>query len=68
MNGALEPESWCAGCVPTKGTPRRIREAIKIIKHNTVPQDTGFNISDIWRPIPTPVQWVSYTLGRAVSS
>ena len=34
--------------------PRRIREAIKIIKHNTVPQDIGFNISDIWRPILTP--------------
>ena len=34
--------------------PRRIREAIEIIKHNTVPQDIGFNISDIWRPILTP--------------
>ncbi|XP_038061747.1 uncharacterized protein LOC119732358 [Patiria miniata] len=31
--------------------PRHIREAIEIIKHNTVPQDIGFNISDIWRPI-----------------
>ncbi|XP_038062334.1 uncharacterized protein LOC119732802 [Patiria miniata] len=31
--------------------PRRIREAIKIIKHNTVPQDIGFHISNIWRPI-----------------
>ena len=33
--------------------PRRIREAMEIIKHNTVPQDIGFNISDIWRPILT---------------
>ena len=33
--------------------PRRIREAMEIIKHNTVPQDIGFNISDIWHPILT---------------
>ena len=31
--------------------PRRIREAIEIVKHDTVPQDIGFFISDIWRPI-----------------
>ena len=30
--------------------PRRIREAIEIVKHDTVPQD-GFFISDIWQPI-----------------
>ena len=37
--------------------PRRIREAIEIYRHNTVPQDIGVNISDIWRPIlkPSPV-------------
>ena len=31
--------------------PRRIREAIEICRHNTVPQDIGFNISNIWRPL-----------------
>ena len=31
--------------------PRRIREAIEICKHPTVPQDIGFNISNIWRPL-----------------
>ena len=31
--------------------PRRIREAIEIVKHDTVPQDIGFFISDIRRPI-----------------
>ena len=31
--------------------PRHIREAIEIVKHDTVPQDIGFFISDIWRPI-----------------
>ena len=31
--------------------PRRIREAIEIFKHDTVPQDIGFYISDIWRPL-----------------
>ena len=30
---------------------RRIREAIDIFKHDTVPQDIGFFISDIWRPL-----------------
>ena len=30
---------------------RCIREAIKILKRNTVPQDIGFYISDIWRPV-----------------
>ena len=34
--------------------PRRIREAIEIYKHDTVPQDIGVNISDIWRPILVP--------------
>ena len=29
--------------------PGRIREAIEIFKHDTVPQDIGFYISDIWR-------------------
>ena len=33
---------------------RRIREAIKIFKHDTVPQDIGFFISDIWRPLLRP--------------
>ncbi|XP_071801298.1 uncharacterized protein [Asterias amurensis] len=34
--------------------PRRIREAIEIHKHDTVPQDIGFHISDIWLPfLPT---------------
>ena len=31
--------------------PRRIREAIEIHKHDTVPQDIGFHISDIWLPL-----------------
>ena len=31
--------------------PRCIREAIEIFKHDTVPQDIGFYISDIWRPL-----------------
>ena len=31
--------------------PRSIRESIEIVKHDTVPQDIGFFISDIWRPI-----------------
>ena len=31
--------------------PRCIREAIEIFKHDTVPQDIGFDISDIWRPL-----------------
>ena len=30
---------------------RRIREAIKIFMHDTVPQDISFFISDIWRPL-----------------
>ncbi|XP_022110911.1 uncharacterized protein LOC110990303 [Acanthaster planci] len=34
--------------------PRRIREAIEIIKRDTVPQDIGFSISDIWRPSSHP--------------
>ncbi|XP_033629703.1 uncharacterized protein LOC117291844 [Asterias rubens] len=31
--------------------PRRIREAIEIHKHDTVPQDIGVHISDIWLPL-----------------
>ena len=31
--------------------PRRIRDAIEIFKHDTVPQDIGFYISNIWRPL-----------------
>ncbi|XP_022111524.1 uncharacterized protein LOC110990735 [Acanthaster planci] len=34
--------------------PRRVREAIEIHKNRTVPQDTGFTISYIWRPIRNP--------------
>ena len=34
--------------------PRRVREAIEIFRHNTVPQDIGFKISDIWRPLLVP--------------
>ena len=30
---------------------RRIREAIEIHKHDTVPQDIGYFISSIWHPI-----------------
>ena len=30
---------------------RRIREAIEIHRHNTVPQDLGLYISDIWKPL-----------------
>ena len=30
---------------------RRVREAIEIFKHNTVPQDTGLHISSIWNPL-----------------
>ena len=33
--------------------PRRIREALEISKHPTVPQDIGFSISDIWQPLLT---------------
>ena len=33
--------------------PRRIREALEIYKHPTVPQDIGFSISDIWQPLLT---------------
>ena len=35
---------WC---------PRRVREAIKIHKHDTVPQDVGFHISRIWHSLLT---------------
>ena len=31
--------------------PRSIREAIEMFKHDAVPQDIGFYISDIWRPL-----------------
>ena len=31
--------------------PRRIREAIEIHKHDTVPQDISFHIGDIWLPL-----------------
>ncbi|XP_011663804.2 leiomodin-2-like [Strongylocentrotus purpuratus] len=30
---------------------RRIREAIEIHRHNTVPQDSGLYIYDIWKPL-----------------
>ncbi|XP_063971218.1 uncharacterized protein LOC135157942 [Lytechinus pictus] len=30
---------------------RRVREAIEIHQHNTVPQDPGLHINTIWRPI-----------------
>ena len=30
---------------------RRVGKAIEIFKHDTVPQDIGFFISDIWRPL-----------------
>ena len=33
--------------------PRRIREALEIHKHPTVPQDIDFSISDIWQPLLT---------------
>ena len=33
-----------------------IREAIESTKHDTVPQDIGYNTSDIWRPI---LKWQS---------
>ena len=36
-----------------KWHPRRIREALEIYKHPTVPQDIGFAISDIWQPLLT---------------
>ncbi|XP_071807993.1 uncharacterized protein, partial [Asterias amurensis] len=35
--------------------PRHIREAIEIHKHDTVPQDIGFHISDIWLPFSRPM-------------
>lgn len=34
---------------------RRVREAIEIKSHNTVPQDIGFFINDIWSPLLKPV-------------
>ncbi|XP_038060123.1 uncharacterized protein LOC119731150 [Patiria miniata] len=49
-----DPINWSQAELPTsidRWYPRRIREAIEIIKHNTVPQDIGFYISNIWRPI-----------------
>ena len=30
---------------------RRVREAIEILQHNTVPQDSGLHINDIWHPL-----------------
>ena len=33
---------------------RRVREAIEIKSHNTVPQDIGFYINDIWSPLLKP--------------
>ena len=33
---------------------RRVREAIEIKAHNTVPQDIGFFINDIWSPLLKP--------------
>ncbi|XP_030849517.1 protein enabled homolog [Strongylocentrotus purpuratus] len=30
---------------------RRIREAIEIHRHNTMPQDSGLYINDIWKPL-----------------
>ncbi|XP_072173825.1 uncharacterized protein [Diadema setosum] len=30
---------------------RRIREAIEINRHNTIPQDTGLHINNIWLPV-----------------
>ena len=33
---------------------RRVREAIVIKSHNTVPQDIGFYINDIWSPLLKP--------------
>ena len=46
--------------------PRRIREAIEIFRHNTVPQDIGFKLSDIWRPLLAPK--TATTITRAVRS
>ena len=31
--------------------PRRVREAIEILRHDTVPQDPGLVINHIWQPI-----------------
>ena len=42
------------GRQPNSWHTRRIREAIEIFKHHTVPQDIGFFISDIWRPYYGP--------------
>ena len=33
---------------------RRVREAIEIKSHNTVPQDIGFYINNIWSPLLKP--------------
>ncbi|XP_022105752.1 uncharacterized protein LOC110987368 [Acanthaster planci] len=33
--------------------PKRIREALEILKHDIVPQDIGISISDIWQPLLT---------------
>ena len=30
---------------------RRVWEAIEILQHNTVPQDSGLHINDIWHPL-----------------
>ena len=39
---------------------RRVREAIEILQHNTVPQDSGLHIIDIWHTLLQKTQGLLY--------